>query len=101
MCSGAEVLHRGRSQCAAPTVAKASTISSPMREHLTHGIGEAFMANHTRTERDLLGGCEVPAKAYYGVHTLRALENFAISGTPISIYPDLIIALACVKKAAA
>src|SRR5262249_20089876 len=61
----------------------------------------AFTANHTRTERDLLGGCEVPAKAYFGVHTLRAVENFAISGTPISIYPDLIIGLACVKKAAA
>ncbi|HMF89431.1 MAG TPA: aspartate ammonia-lyase [Candidatus Angelobacter sp.] len=59
------------------------------------------MANPTRTERDLLGSRDVPARAYYGVHTLRALENFPISGTPISIYPDLIIALACVKRAAA
>jgi aspartate ammonia-lyase len=59
------------------------------------------MAEPTRTERDLLGSREVPAKAYYGVHTLRALDNFSISGTPISIYPDLIIGLACVKKAAA
>lgn len=55
----------------------------------------------TRTERDLLGQREVPAAAYYGVHTLRAAENFAISGTPISVYPDLINALACVKEAAA
>jgi aspartate ammonia-lyase len=43
----------------------------------------------------------VPAAAYYGVHTLRALENFPITGTPISIYPDLVMALACVKQAAA
>jgi aspartate ammonia-lyase len=59
------------------------------------------MATPTRTERDLLGSRDVPATAYYGVHTLRALENFPISDTPISIYPDLIIALACVKRAAA
>jgi aspartate ammonia-lyase len=54
----------------------------------------------TRTEHDLLGDREVPADAYYGIHTLRALENFPISGTPISIYPDLVVALACVKQAA-
>ena len=35
------------------------------------------------------------------MHTLRALENFPITGTPISIYPDLVNALACVKEAAA
>ena len=54
-----------------------------------------------RREHDLLGERSVPASAYYGVHTLRALENFSISATPISIYPDLVIALACVKQAAA
>jgi aspartate ammonia-lyase len=54
-----------------------------------------------RIEHDLLGDMEIPAQAYYGVHTLRALHNFPISGTPISIYPDLINALACVKHAAA
>ena len=43
----------------------------------------------------------MPASAYYGVHTLRALENFPITGTPISIYPDLVAALACIKEAAA
>src|SRR6266480_210028 len=57
-------------------------------------------ANH-RIEHDLLGNREVPAEAYYGVHTLRAVENFPITGTPISIYPDLIRALACIKQAAA
>ncbi len=54
-----------------------------------------------RHEHDLLGERALPADAYYGVHTLRALENFPITGTPISIYPDLVGALACVKQAAA
>jgi aspartate ammonia-lyase len=55
----------------------------------------------TRIEHDLLGELTVPAEAYYGIHTLRALENFPISGTPISIYPELVRALASVKQAAA
>jgi aspartate ammonia-lyase len=54
-----------------------------------------------RREHDLLGERLVPARAYYGVHTVRALENFPITGTSISIYPDLVVALACVKQAAA
>ncbi len=57
---------------------------------------------HThRIEHDLLGDREIPAAAYYGVHTLRALENFAISGISIAVYPDLIRALAQIKQAAA
>ena len=59
------------------------------------------MTQSTRTEHDLIGDRQVAVDAYYGVHTLRALENFPISGTPISIYPDLIGALACAKQAAA
>src|SRR5881628_3064815 len=55
----------------------------------------------TRIEHDLLGDRAVPADAYYGIHTLRALENFRVTGTAISIYPDLVRALACVKQAAA
>ena len=54
-----------------------------------------------RTEHDLLGDREVPAAAYYGVHTLRACENFPITGITIAAYPDLIRALAQIKKAAA
>src|ERR1700758_2980252 len=54
-----------------------------------------------RREHDLLGDRDVPAEAYYGVHTLRAVENFPITATPISIYPDLIVALASIKLAAA
>lgn len=55
----------------------------------------------TRREHDLLGDRDVPASAYYGIHTLRAVENFPISGTPISAWPDLVTALACIKEAAA
>ncbi len=59
------------------------------------------ITNATRIEHDLLGEREVPASAYYGVHTLRAVENFDISGTPISSDADLVNALASVKEAAA
>jgi aspartate ammonia-lyase len=55
----------------------------------------------TRIEHDLLGDREVPADAYYGVHTLRAVENFPISGIAISAYPELVNALAAIKQAAA
>jgi len=55
----------------------------------------------TRLETDSLGSIEIPADAYWGIHTARALENFPISRRPISVYPDLINALAIVKQAAA
>ncbi|MEU7894116.1 aspartate ammonia-lyase [Nonomuraea sp. NPDC049152] len=57
-------------------------------------------AGHRR-EHDLLGYRDVPTGAYWGVHTLRAAENFPITGTAISAYPHLINALAAVKEAAA
>jgi aspartate ammonia-lyase len=55
----------------------------------------------TRVERDLLGEKAIPASAYYGVQTERALENFQISGVPINRYPEFIQAWAIVKLAAA
>jgi aspartate ammonia-lyase len=55
----------------------------------------------TRTEKDLLGEKQVPAEAYYGVQTARALENFPISGVAINHYPGFIEAWAVVKLAAA
>ncbi|MDE1713274.1 lyase family protein, partial (plasmid) [Chromobacterium amazonense] len=55
----------------------------------------------TRIEHDLLGNRDVPAAAYWGVHTLRAIENFPITGQTIGSYGDLIRALACIKQAAA
>jgi len=54
-----------------------------------------------RAERDSLGDYQVPASAYYGVHTARALDNFPISGIAVSAYPDFVDALAAVKQAAA
>jgi len=55
----------------------------------------------TRLEHDLLGNKEVPADAYYGVQTARALENFHISGVELRLYPNVIKAFAMVKMAAA
>ena len=55
----------------------------------------------TRLEHDLLGDKAVPADAYYGVQTARALENFHISGVHLVLYPNFIKALAMVKMAAA
>jgi len=54
----------------------------------------------TRTEHDLLGYKEVPSEAYYGIQTLRAVENFDICGVKLSAYPKYIKALAMVKWAA-
>ena len=55
----------------------------------------------TRIEHDLLGDRAIPSAAYWGVHTLRAVENFPISGQTIATAPDLIDALAAIKQAAA
>ncbi|MEO8529147.1 MAG: aspartate ammonia-lyase [Pseudolysinimonas sp.] len=55
----------------------------------------------TRTESDSLGSMEIPADAYWGIHTARALVNFPISRRAIWNYPDLILALARVKQASA
>lgn len=52
-----------------------------------------------RMEKDSLGTKGVPATAYYGIQTIRAVENFPITGVPV--HPELVIALARVKKAAA
>jgi aspartate ammonia-lyase len=59
------------------------------------------MSTATRIEHDLLGEKAVPADAYYGVQTARALENFDISGVQLRLYPNLIKAFAMVKMAAA
>ncbi|MGO1562915.1 Aspartate ammonia-lyase [Actinomycetales bacterium JB111] len=55
----------------------------------------------TRTEEDLLGSLEVPADAYYGVHTQRAIDNFRISSSTIGDVPELVRAMVMVKKACA
>jgi len=55
----------------------------------------------SRTEKDLLGFKEVPFHCYYGVQTLRALENFNLSPNKLSHFPIFIKALAMVKSACA
>lgn len=55
----------------------------------------------TRQEKDLLGVRDVPQAALYGVQTLRAIENFPITGVTLSEFSELVIALAQVKEAAA
>jgi aspartate ammonia-lyase len=54
-----------------------------------------------RTERDFLGPREIPADAYYGVQTQRGMDNFRITGVPMSAEPEFVRALGYVKKAAA
>src|SRR5881227_607797 len=59
------------------------------------------LSGPTRREHDLLGERDVPASALHGIQTLRAIENFAISGIELREFPTLVAALATVKEAAA
>lgn len=54
-----------------------------------------------RTEEDLLGTIEVPNDKYYGVHTMRAVDNFQISSTKVQDFPAFVRGMVMVKKAAA
>ena len=81
----------------------AKVISRRMRQANTRVINIAaqYQSGRTRGEHDLLGDREVPHEYYYGIQTLRGLENFNISGITLSFYPVLIEALAMVKMASA
>jgi len=63
--------------------------------------GAQYVSGRTRAEHDLLGDREVPHDAYYGIQTLRAVENFPISGVTLGHHPVLVRALAMVKDACA
>src|SRR5262249_61818134 len=54
-----------------------------------------------RIEKDSLGQRELPADALYGINTLRALENFPLTGRTIATLPEFVTAMAIVKEAAA
>ena len=73
-----------------------STVGNPAGTYAVHegAGGQAY-----RTEHDSIGDKKVPADAYYGVQTLRAVENFRITG--LSLHPEIINSLAYIKKAAA
>jgi len=78
-----------------------TTTTTTTRKHPPRPRREARHLAGVRIEHDLLGAREVPADAYYGIQTLRAAENFRISGVPVSHYPEIIHAFAHVKRAAA
>lgn len=85
-------------------LSKVSKIISRRMRHTTDqavGIAAQYVSGKTRKEHDLLGERDVPEESYYGVQTLRAIENFPITGIQISHFPDLIKAHAQVKMAAA
>ncbi len=81
----------------------ARVISRRMRHANNKLVNSAaqYLSGRTRKEHDLLGNRDVPAEMLYGVQTLRALENFNISGVSLNFFSDLISALAMVKMAAA
>jgi len=78
-------------------------ISRRMRNANTRilGYNAQYDSGSTRSESDLLGEREVPVESYYGVQTLRAMENFNISGVTLNFFPSLIEALSMVKESAA
>lgn len=67
---------------------------------MSYGKGNNEYKNY-RVERDFLGEMNIPAEHYYGIQTMRAVQNFQILGFPISSFPKLIRAIAAIKKAAA
>jgi len=81
----------------------ARVISRRMSSANTRSVNLAaqYQSGRTRSEHDLLGDREVPNEVYYGVQTLRAIENFNISGVTLNFHPVIIQALAIVKMAAA
>lgn len=81
----------------------AQVISRRMRHANNRMVNAAaqYEAGETRIEHDLLGNRNVPKGAYYGIQTMRGMENFNISGVSLNFYPVLVQALAMVKKAAA
>jgi aspartate ammonia-lyase len=64
-------------------------------------ISAQYESGRTRVENDLLGQREVPYESYYGIQTLRAMENFNISGITLNFFPSLIEGLSMVKESAA
>jgi aspartate ammonia-lyase len=93
-------------QLYAALVARAArTISARLKRADATLVGRGrtlgFGGHRTRNEHDLLGDREVPYEALYGIQTLRALENFPITGIPLREFPVLVEAIAAVKEAAA
>ena len=93
-----------QSETALDILAKiARVISRRMSSANTRAVNLAaqYQSGRTRSEHDLLGSREVPHEFYFGIQTLRAIENFNISGVTLNFHPVIIQALAMVKMAAA
>jgi aspartate ammonia-lyase len=78
-----------------------STIANRIGSAERQGLGGMYASGAVRREKDLLGERDVPDSRYFGIQTLRAVENFQVTGIPISQYPQLLRALAAIKEAAA
>ena len=92
------VLHAALVSRAAKAIAERLRSADAMLAGGRRGPG---FGGATRIEHDFLGDREVPDAALYGVQTLRAMENFPITGVPMADFPELLVALAQVKEAAA
>ena len=82
----------------------AAGISERLRvvsQSMAHVESPVHLKGEVRLEHDSLGEREIPERAYYGVQTLRAMENFPISGIYVKNFEHMIEGLAFVKKAAA
>jgi aspartate ammonia-lyase len=79
----------------------AQLIADRVRTPSARGVAETYVSGELRQEKDLLGVRDVPAAHYFGIQTLRAVENFPITGIPVAQYPLLVRALAAVKEASA
>jgi aspartate ammonia-lyase len=103
-CAQLNELMRANGSIAIKLYSKISeVISRRLRRTNTRSanIGAQYESGRTRIEHDLLGERNVPEGKYYGIQTLRALENFNISGQPINTFPNIVAALGIVKMAAA
>ncbi|HSJ14296.1 MAG TPA: aspartate ammonia-lyase [Longimicrobiales bacterium] len=81
--------------------AAAQLIADRVRTPSTRGLAETYVTGEVRREKDLLGERDVPIGHYFGIQTVRAVENFPITGIAIAQYPLLVRALAAVKEASA
>ncbi len=84
-----------------PQIAKVISRRMSGANNQVVNVASQYISGRTRLEHDLLGDRNVSADVLYGVQTLRALENFNISGVNLSFYPLFIQSLAMVKWAAA
>ena len=92
-------LHAALVSKAARSIAQRLNVASATL--VGHGASVGFIGGGTRREHDLLGERDVPCEALYGVQTLRALENFPLTGITLREFSPLVVALAQVKEAAA